>query len=232
VFRSVVDDRWIPLLLILHQLARRLLGLIAVLVRKDLSKDAELLVLRQENAVLRHRSRLPPRTQHRVVDPQASRPRSRTSPQRSHLAAVPGCPGPRHPRHRLLLRGHPAVAPVVRVVRRRACHPPGPHPWCHREPHRCLGCSAGIATASSPASLMPCSPARPLRILRTPGERDRRTLDRHHPPRAAGPDTDPPPPPPQDSAGRIRGALQRSPSAPRTAPRSTPQTTPTARTTP
>jgi hypothetical protein len=32
---------------------RWLLGLIAVLVRKDLSKDAELLVLRHENAVLR-----------------------------------------------------------------------------------------------------------------------------------------------------------------------------------
>jgi len=41
------------LLSILYQLARRLLGLIAVLVRRDLSKDAELLVLRHENAVLR-----------------------------------------------------------------------------------------------------------------------------------------------------------------------------------
>ena len=41
------------LLSILYQLARGLLGLIAVLVRRDLSKDAELLVLRHENAVLR-----------------------------------------------------------------------------------------------------------------------------------------------------------------------------------
>jgi hypothetical protein len=42
------------LLSILCQLARYLLGLIAVLVRRDLSKDAELLVLRhEENAVLR-----------------------------------------------------------------------------------------------------------------------------------------------------------------------------------
>jgi putative transposase len=32
---------------------RCLLGLIAVLVRRDLSKDAELLILRHENAVLR-----------------------------------------------------------------------------------------------------------------------------------------------------------------------------------
>ena len=42
-----------PLLSILYQLLRCLLGLTAVPVRRDLSKDAELLVLRHENAVLR-----------------------------------------------------------------------------------------------------------------------------------------------------------------------------------
>jgi putative transposase len=36
-----------------YRLVCSLLGLIAVLVRRDLSKDAELLVLRHENAVLR-----------------------------------------------------------------------------------------------------------------------------------------------------------------------------------
>ena len=41
------------LLSILYQLVRSLLGLTAVLVRRDLGKDAELLVLRHENAVLR-----------------------------------------------------------------------------------------------------------------------------------------------------------------------------------
>ncbi len=41
------------LLSILYRLVRWLLGLTAVLVRRDLSKDAELLVLRHENAVLR-----------------------------------------------------------------------------------------------------------------------------------------------------------------------------------
>jgi putative transposase len=41
------------LLSILYRLVRCLLGLIAVLVRRDLSKDAELLVLRHENTVLR-----------------------------------------------------------------------------------------------------------------------------------------------------------------------------------
>jgi putative transposase len=48
-----MDHRRMLLLSILYQLARCLLGLIAVLVRRDLSKDAELLVLRHENAVLR-----------------------------------------------------------------------------------------------------------------------------------------------------------------------------------
>ncbi len=41
------------LLSILYQLVCWLLGLTAVLMRRDLSKDAELLVLRHENAVLR-----------------------------------------------------------------------------------------------------------------------------------------------------------------------------------
>jgi len=41
------------LLSILYQLVRWLLGLTVVLVRRDLSRDAELLVLRHENAVLR-----------------------------------------------------------------------------------------------------------------------------------------------------------------------------------
>jgi len=49
-----------PLSSIVYQLVRWLLGLIAVLVRKDLSKDAELLMLRHENAVLhRQAARVP-----------------------------------------------------------------------------------------------------------------------------------------------------------------------------
>jgi transposase len=47
-----MDHHWMPSLSILHQLVRCLLGLIAVLVGRDLSKDAELLVLRHQNAVL------------------------------------------------------------------------------------------------------------------------------------------------------------------------------------
>jgi putative transposase len=41
------------LLSLLYRLVRCLLGLLAVVVRFDLSKDVELLVLRQENQVLR-----------------------------------------------------------------------------------------------------------------------------------------------------------------------------------
>ena len=52
VFRSVMDDHRM-VLSILYQLVRWLLGLTVVLVCRDLSKDAELLVLRHENAVLR-----------------------------------------------------------------------------------------------------------------------------------------------------------------------------------
>ena len=41
------------LLSLVYRLLRCLIGLMAVLVRSDLSKDAELLVLRHENQVLR-----------------------------------------------------------------------------------------------------------------------------------------------------------------------------------
>jgi hypothetical protein len=55
------------LLSILCRLVRWLLGLAAVLVRRDLSKEVELLVLRHENAVLRRQvSRVPYRPVDRV----------------------------------------------------------------------------------------------------------------------------------------------------------------------
>ncbi len=63
------------LLSILYQEVRCLLGLTAVLVRRDLSKDAELLVLRHENAVLR---RQVARVRYAPAD-------------RAWLAALPGC---------------------------------------------------------------------------------------------------------------------------------------------
>ena len=48
-----MNDRQMLLVSILYQLVRGLLGLIVVVVRRDLSKDAELLVLQHENTVLR-----------------------------------------------------------------------------------------------------------------------------------------------------------------------------------
>jgi putative transposase len=48
-----MDDRRMLFWSILYWLVRWMLGLSAILVRRDLSKDAELLVLRHENAVLR-----------------------------------------------------------------------------------------------------------------------------------------------------------------------------------
>jgi putative transposase len=48
-----MDDRRMLLLSILYRFLCCLIGLIAVLVRRDLGKDAELLVLRHENTVLR-----------------------------------------------------------------------------------------------------------------------------------------------------------------------------------
>jgi putative transposase len=48
-----MDDRRMLLVSMLYWLVRWLLCLSALLVRRDLSKDVELLVLRHENAVLR-----------------------------------------------------------------------------------------------------------------------------------------------------------------------------------
>jgi putative transposase len=52
------------LLSLLYRLLRCLFGLLAVLVRSDLSKDVELLVLRQENQVLRRQAGRRPRWDH------------------------------------------------------------------------------------------------------------------------------------------------------------------------
>jgi putative transposase len=48
-----MDHHRMLLLSILYRLVCWLVGLSAILMRRDLSKDAELLVLRHENAVLR-----------------------------------------------------------------------------------------------------------------------------------------------------------------------------------
>jgi hypothetical protein len=75
------------LLSILHQLVRLLFTLIAVLVRRDLSKDAELLVLRHENAVLRRQIS---RVRYRRVDRAWL---GRSIPARATLSLDRGLPG-------------------------------------------------------------------------------------------------------------------------------------------
>jgi hypothetical protein len=50
VAAAMVDHPPMPTLSIMYQLARCLVGLIAVSVRRDLSKDAQLLLLRHETA--------------------------------------------------------------------------------------------------------------------------------------------------------------------------------------
>jgi hypothetical protein len=52
-----MDDRRMLLVSILYQLARGLLGLTAVLMRRELGKDAELLVLRHEKTLLANSAR-------------------------------------------------------------------------------------------------------------------------------------------------------------------------------
>jgi hypothetical protein len=149
--------------------------------------------------------------------------------------------------------GHAAASPVLRLVRRRACHPPRAPVGHHREPDRSLGRPAGPQPADGPRRprgsvqvLDPGSRQHVHRRLRcrvrqrghphpahpgtgTPGERHRRTMDRHRPPRAAGSDAHPQPAPAWDHAGRIRGALQRPSTSPNTEPGSTAPTAPTPR---
>ncbi|GAA3317353.1 hypothetical protein GCM10020219_038550 [Nonomuraea dietziae] len=57
VIRSAAADHREVALSLVYRLVSGLFGLLAVLVRPDLSKDVELLVLRHENQVLRRRRR-------------------------------------------------------------------------------------------------------------------------------------------------------------------------------
>ena len=77
------------LLSIFYHLVRWLLGLTAVLVRKDLSKDAELLVLRHENTVLRRQIS---RVRYRPVDRAWLAALSRLVPRRRWAEVFPVTP--------------------------------------------------------------------------------------------------------------------------------------------
>jgi putative transposase len=137
-FRSVMDDRRILLLSIFYHLVRWLLGLTAVLVRKDLSKDAELLVLRHENTVLRRQIS---RVRYRHVDRAWLAALSRLVPRRRWAEVFPVTPATILTWHRKLVSrkwdstarhrpGRPSTATTIKkLILRMATENPS---WGHR----------------------------------------------------------------------------------------------------
>jgi putative transposase len=133
-----MDHHWMPLLSILYQLLRCLLGLTAVLVRRDLSKDAELLVLRHENAVLRRQI---PRVRYTAADRAWLTALSRLLPRRRWAEVFPVTPATILAWHRRLVSrkwdysarrrpGRPPTAVAIKnlVIRMAAENPT----WGHR----------------------------------------------------------------------------------------------------
>src|SRR5438270_10008695 len=127
-----------PLLSILYWLLRCLLGLIAVLVRRDLSKDAELLVLRHENTVLRRQI---PRVRYTPDDRVWLAALSRLLPRRRWTEVFAVTPATMLAWHRRLIAriwhytsrrrpGRPSTAAAIRkLVIRMATENPT---WGHR----------------------------------------------------------------------------------------------------
>jgi putative transposase len=133
-----MDHHRMLLLSILYQLVRCLLGLIAVLVRRDLSKDAELLVLRHENTVL---CRQISRIRSTPADRRWLAAVSQLLPRRREAAVFRVTPAPLLAWHRRLVSrradftarrrpGRPPTAAVVKkLIIRRATENPT---WGHR----------------------------------------------------------------------------------------------------
>jgi putative transposase len=126
------------LLPILYRLVRCLLGLTMVLVRRDLGKDAELLVLRHENAILRRQIA---RVRYTPVDRAWLAALSRLLPRRHWAEVFPVTPATILAWHRRLVSrrwdytarrrpGHPPTAPAIKkLVIRMATENPT---WGHR----------------------------------------------------------------------------------------------------
>ena len=89
------------LLSILYRFVRCLLGLTTVLMRRNLSKDAELLALRHENAVLRRQTAPVPAT---PADRAWQAALSRLLPHRHWAALFPATPATILAWHRRLVR--------------------------------------------------------------------------------------------------------------------------------
>ncbi|MGH3822546.1 MAG: integrase core domain-containing protein [Pseudonocardiaceae bacterium] len=127
-----------PMLSILYRLLCCLFSLVAVLMRRDLSKDAELLVLRHENAVLR---RQVTRVRHTPVDRVWLAALSRLLPRRRWAGVFAVTPATILAWHRRLVSrrwdytarrrpGRPPTAPAIRkLVIRMATENPT---WGHR----------------------------------------------------------------------------------------------------
>jgi putative transposase len=133
-----MDDRRMLLLSILYWLVRWLLGLSAVLMRRDLSKDAELLVLRHENAVLR---RQVARVHYRSVDRMWLAAPSRLVPRRRWAEIFPVTPATIVAWHRRLVsrkwdytaRRHPGRPPTAAAIRKLVIGMAVENPtWGHR----------------------------------------------------------------------------------------------------
>jgi transposase InsO family protein len=133
-----MDDCWMLLLSILYQLVRWLLGLIAALVRRDLSKDAELLVLRHENAVLRRQIS---RVRYRPVDRAWLAALSRLVPRCRWIEVFPVTPATILAWHRKLVsrrwnysaRRRPGRPPTAAVIKRLVIRMAAENPtWGHR----------------------------------------------------------------------------------------------------
>jgi transposase InsO family protein len=133
-----MDDRRMLLLSILYRFVRCLLGLTTVLMRRDLSKDAELLVLRHENAVLR---RQVTRVNYTPADRAWLAALSRLLPRRRWAAIFPVTPATILAWHRQLVSRKwdytarrrpgrpPTAAAITSMVIRMATENPT---WGHR----------------------------------------------------------------------------------------------------
>jgi putative transposase len=126
------------LLSILYQLVRWRLGLTVVLVRRDLSKDAELLVLRHENAVLRRQIT---RVRYTPADRMWLTALSRLLPRRRWAEIFPVTPATILAWHRKLIsrqwdysaRRRPGRPPTAAVIKQLIVRMATENPtWGHR----------------------------------------------------------------------------------------------------
>src|SRR2546421_5058559 len=126
------------LLSILYRLVRCLVGLIIVLARRDLSKDAELLVLRHENAVLRRQIA---RVRYTPADRVWLAALSRLLPRWRWSEVFPGAPATILVWHRRLVsrtwdytaRRRPGRPPTAAVIKKLVIRMASENPsWGHR----------------------------------------------------------------------------------------------------